>query len=407
MAYDFTTVPDRRGTSSLKWESILPGEGEAIPLWVADMDFASPPVVQKALAQRVDHGIFGYTNLPVGYFETVAAWYARRYGRSWEPRHFLAAPSVLHAMSMAVRAFTSPGDRILNLPPVYFPFFKLAQLNDREIFDVPQVKRDRWEMDFPAIDAALSASRAEGKAVKALLFSAPHNPTGRVWTRGELEALGELAIRHDFLIFSDEIHSDLVLPGHRHLGPLDFPYLADRTIVFAGPNKTFNLAGLPISHVVALDDGLRARMKRAIEADFYDQPNVLSLTAAWAAYREGEAWLEELVEVIVSNKAVLDGFLDALNREWKLDPPLKTETLEATYLAWADVTSLVQRAGFESDKDLGNYLERTGRVKMTTGSTFQTGGRNHLRFNLATPQSLLEEGLGRIRTSLAAKILSK
>ncbi|HTH14741.1 MAG TPA: aminotransferase class I/II-fold pyridoxal phosphate-dependent enzyme, partial [Spirochaetia bacterium] len=388
MAYDFTTIPDRRGTHSLKWDNVLPGTESAqalepVPLWVADMDFAAPPAALAALAARVARPIFGYTNLPSGYFETVAAWNARRYGRTWEPRHFLAAPSVLHGLSMAIRTFTAPGDRILNLPPVYFPFFKAAQLNGREIFDVPLVRRDRWEMDFDVLETALTRAKAEGKPVKALLFSAPQNPTGRVWTRSELEALGALARKHDFLLFSDEIHADLVLPGHRHLGPLDLPELTDRTLVFAGPNKTFNLAGLPISHVVALDDGLRTKMKRAIEADFYDQPNVLSLAAAWASYREGEAWLEELLGVIADHKGVLDRFLDTLNRDWSPEPRLRSEPLEATYLAWVDVTGLVRRFGFEDDRDLGLFLEKTVRVKMTTGSTFQTGGRNHLRFNLA------------------------
>jgi cystathionine beta-lyase len=408
MAYDFTTVPDRRGTHSLKWDNVLPGTDaagslEPVPLWVADMDFSAPPASVAALAARVARPIFGYTNLPPGYFESVAAWYARRYGRTWEPRHFLAAPSVLHGLSMAVRAFTAPGDRILNLPPVYYPFFKVAQLNGREIFDVPLVRNQRWEMDFGALETALAGAKAEGKPVKALLFSAPHNPTGRVWTRTELESLGSLARKHDFLIFSDEIHADLVLPGHRHLGPLDLPELADRTLVFAGPNKTFNLAGLPISHVVALDDGLRTRMKRAIEADFYDQPNVLSLVAAWAAYREGEPWLDELLTVIVDHKALLDRFVASLNSDWALDPPLRSEALEATYLAWVDVTGLVRRFGFEDDRDLGLFLEKTVRVKMTTGSTFQTGGRNYLRFNLATPKVLLEEGLARIRTALEGR----
>jgi len=407
MAYDFTTVPHRQGTHSLKWDNVLEGahpDWNPVPLWVADMDFSAPPAVVEALRARVEHKIFGYTNLPAGYWESVVKWYADRYGRAWEPRHFIAAPSVLHGLSMAVRTFTNPGDRILNLPPIYYPFYKVAQLNGREIFDVPLVRNDRWEMDFGAIDAALTRSRAEGKPVKALLFSAPHNPTGRVWTREELAELGSLARKHDFLIFSDEIHADLVLAGHRHLGPLDLPELADRTIVFAGPNKTFNLAGLPISHIVAFDEGLRTKMKRAVEADFYDQPNVLSLTAAWTAYREGGPWLDELLTVFQEHKLALDRFVDGLNREWALDPPVTVAPLEATYLAWVDVTGLIRRAGFESDKDFGLFLERTVRVKMTTGSTFQTGGANHLRFNLATPRALLEEGLGRIRSALAERI---
>lgn len=406
MAYDFTTVPDRRNTNSLKWDNVLSGEHpdlDPIPLWVADMDFAAPPAVVEALRSRVDHSIFGYTNLPRGYFETVSAWYLQRYGRNWDPRYFLGAPSVLHGLSMAVRAFTNPGDRILNLPPVYYPFYKVAQLNDREIFDVPLVRKSRWEMDFDTLDAALGRSAAEGKPVKALLFSAPHNPTGRVWTREELEGLGALARKHNFLIFSDEIHADLTLDGRRHLGPLDLPELADRTVVFAGPNKTFNLAGLPISHMVAFDDGLRTRLKRAVEADFYDQPNVLSLTSAWTAYREGGPWLDELLVVIEKHRGVLEQFVASLNQEWTPSPAVTMAPLEATYLAWVDVTGLVRRGGFESDKDLGLFLEKSVRVKMTPGSTFQTGGQNHLRFNLATPRALLDEGLSRVKYSLAQR----
>ena len=403
MTYDFTTRIDRRGTYSLKWDNILPGDGEAIPLWVADMDFAPPPATLKALRDRAAHPVYGYTNLPAAYLEAVAAWNAKRYGRRWEASRFLTAPSVLHAMSMAVRTFTQPGDRLLNLPPVYYPFFKLAKLNDRESLDVPLVRRDGWQMDFDALDAALTQAKRESKPVKALLFSAPQNPTGRVWTRDELTTLGDLAKRHDFLIFSDEIHADLILPGHQHLGPLDLPGLADRTIVFAGPNKTFNLAGLPISHVAVLDDTLRARMKHAIEADFYDQPNVLSLAAAWASYREGEPWLNELLTVIRDNKTLLDGWLEDLNSAWNLEPALTSAPLEGTYLAWVDATGLIRRGGFSDDKTLGSFLETQARVKLTTGSTFQTGGENHLRFNLASPRSQVEEGLGRIRAALLPK----
>ena len=407
MAYDFTSLPHRQNTHSLKWDNFaapeaVPGESlppSQIPLWVADMDFAAPPAAVAALEKRVKHPIFGYTNLPAEYLQAVAHWNNRRFSRHWEPRHLLTAPSVLHGLSMAVRAFTQPGDRILNLPPIYYPFYKVAQLNGREILDVPLVRRARWEMDFEAMERALAQSKQEGKPVKALLFSAPHNPTGRVWTTEEMTRLGELAREYDFLIFSDEIHADLVHLGYQHLSPLDLPELADRTLVFAGPNKTFNLAGLPISHVVTLDDGLRSRMKRAIEADFYDQPNVLSLAAAWAAYQEGEAWLEELLVVVRENKAVLDAFLADLNTKWNLTPALQSQPLESTYLAWVDVTALVHRGGFQDDKDLALHLEKTQRVKMTAGSVFQTGGTKHLRFNLATPKVWLEEGLTRIRSA--------
>jgi cystathionine beta-lyase len=401
MTNDFTTVHDRSGTHSLKWDHVQGDRQTApIPLWVADMDFAAPPAALEALQARIAHPIFGYTDLPAGYRQTLSNWNNERYGRDWAPSAFLAAPSVLHALSMAVRAFTQPGDRILNLTPVYQHFYELGPFNGRENFDVPLVRRGRWEIDYAALDQALTAARAEGKPVKALAFSAPQNPTGRVWTRPELTALGELARRHDFLIFSDEIHSDLVAPGHQHLGPLDLPELADRTLVFAGPNKTFNLAGLPLSHVVALDPKLRQTMHQAIETDFFAQPNVLSLAAAWACYEKAGGWLDELRQVIADNKAVLDRWIADLNRGWHLSPAVESAPLEATYLAWVDARALVQRGRFADDKALASYVEKTTRVKFTPGSNFGVGGENHLRVNLATPRALLEEGLARVRAAL-------
>jgi len=396
MEADFFTLPDRSGTNSLKWDNILPGKGDPIPLWVADMDFAAPEAVVKALVERAKHPVYGYTNLPEDYRKEVAAWNRRRMGRNWPAEAFLMAPSVLHAMSMAVRAFTKQGDRILNLPPIYYPFYKIAEKNDREIIDVPLVRRDKWTMDFQAIEETLLRCRDEGKPVAALLFCAPHNPTGRVWTEEELLTISNLAIKFDFLILCDEIHADLIQPQFQHRSPLDFPQFADRTLVFAGPNKTFNLAGLPISHVVALDESLRRRMRHAIEADFYDQPNVLSLAAAWEGYRSGEPWLKELLHVVGENKATLDAFLDDQNRRYRFSTPLRSEPLEATYLAWVDASAWLARLGLSDDRRWGERLEREARVKLTCGSIFRTGGERHLRFNLATPNSVLKEGLTRI-----------
>jgi cystathionine beta-lyase len=225
-----------------------------------------------------------------------------------------------------------------------------------------------------------------------LLFSNPQNPTGRCWTLPELEALGALAVEFDFLLFSDEIHSDLISPGGRHISLADLPELSSRTLVFAGPNKTFNLAGLPISHVVVRDATLRRRLKRTIESDFFDQPNVLSMTAALTAYQQGAPWLDHLLGVIQANYRRLEKFLAGRG--------LEAYPMEATYLAWVDCTPLITQLGLASDKELAAWMEETVRVKPTAGSLYGNGGRNHLRFNLATPPALLQQALDRLDAAL-------
>lgn len=404
MTYDFTSTPRREGTHALKWDNVAPGTRTPVPLWVADMDFSVAPAIKKALETRVHHGIFGYTNLPHEYWLDVCRWYQTRYDRSWTPNQLLACPSVLQGLAMAVRALTEPGDRILNFPPVYYPFWKVIQLNGRTVVDVPMIRQPHWRMDWVGVENALVAAQREGKPVKAVLLSAPQNPTGRAWTVSELEQLETLAERFNLLVFSDEIHADLVQPGQRHWGPSDLPRLQNRTLVFAGPNKTFNLAGLPMSHVFSTNEDLRQAMKMAIAADFFDQPNVLSLTAAWAAYREGGAWVDQLLQVIQQNKVLLDKTLQQWNRDWDLEVALTSAPLEATYLAWVDATGLIRAANFPDDQTLAGFLEKTYQVKVTPGSTFRNGGENHLRINLATPRSLLKEGLDRMAEGFSLKI---
>ncbi|MEI8093569.1 MAG: PatB family C-S lyase [Spirochaetales bacterium] len=396
MPHDFDTVLDRSGTNSLKWDNTSPGIPQVVPLWVADMDFPVAPPIAKALSERVAHPVFGYTNLPAAYFAAVQAWHAGRYQRSISESEWLLAPSVLQAMSTAMRLFTAPGDVVLNLPPVYYPFFKMVALNGRVGLEVPLAHEGlRWGFDFAGLEGALAQAAKDSKPVKALLLSNPHNPTGRAWTRSELERLATLATRYDFFILSDEIHADLVAPGQPQVSVADLPELAGRSLVFAGPNKTFSLAGLPLSHVIARDPALRSRMKRAFETDFFEQPNVLSLTAALAAYQEAGPWLDELKTVIQNNFRLLQEFLATWN--------LKAVPLEATYLAWVDFSPVIAALGFGDDRDLAKFLEDTGRVKLSAGSIFGTGGSHHLRFNLATPTTILGEGLRRLDAALRAQ----
>jgi cystathionine beta-lyase len=398
MNYDFETVINRGGTLSLKWDATHQGEGlsPVIPLWVADMDFAVVPAVSEALRARAAHPVYGYTTPPGAYFKAVRAWHSHRYGRKIEPEHLLLTPTVLHAMSMALRTFTSPGDPILNMPPVYFPFFRMVALHDRASVEVPlQREGTRWSLEAKALETRLTEAFRAGTPVKALLLSNPQNPTGRVWSRDELGFLAALANEFDLMVLSDEIHADLIAPGKTHVSVYDLPELASRSVIFAGPNKTFNLAGLAISHVLVRDPVLRSKLKRTIEGDFFEQPNLMAMTAAVAAYENGGPWLDELMMVIQANLATLRVFLES----WGLEAC----PLEATYLAWVDFSPVIGRLGFTDDRDLARYLEETGRVKMTPGSMFRTGGENHLRINLATPNLLLVTGLSRLDGALKAR----
>ena len=398
MNYDFETVIDRSGTFSLKWDATHQGEGLApvIPLWVADMDFAVVPAVSEALRARAAHPVYGYTIPPTAYFKALRAWHANRYGRNIEPEHLLLTPTVLHAMSMALRTFTSPGDPILNMPPVYFPFFRMVALHDRASVEVP-LKREgtSWSLDTTALELKLTDAVGEGAPIKTILLSNPQNPTGRVWNRKELEFVAAIANEFDLMVLSDEIHADLVAPGLTHLSVYDLPELASRSVVFAAPNKTFNLAGLAVSHVLVRDSVLRSKLKRTIEGDFFEQPNLMAMTAAVAAYEQGGPWVDELLRVIQANLATLQVFLHS----WGLEAC----PLEATYLAWVDFSPLIGRLGFTDDRDLAKYLEETGRVKLTPGSMFRTGGENHLRVNLATPNSVLVIGLSRLEAAFQAR----
>jgi len=407
VTYDFTHSPDRSRTHSLKWENVHqdPTKEAVLPFWVADMDFAVLPAVQQALADRIANPVYGYTNLPAAYFQAVAKWHLDRSKRVVPLDWFLLTPSVLHAMSLSIRSLTKPGDGLLNMPPIYYPFYKMVDLHERRGWEVP-LRRvgGRWSMDLDGLEKALSTAETEGAPIKALLFSSPHNPTGRVWTLDELQSLAQVVLRHEALIFADEIHADLNSPEFRHVSLVDLPELADRVLVFGGPNKTFNLAGLPISHVIVPSPTLRRRLKRALEGDFFEQPNLLAMTAALAAYSQGGSWLDELKGVIARNSSVLGEFLARWSQRWGLFPSVAAVPLEATYLAWVDLTPLINRFGFSDDRDLAQYLEEVGRVKFTAGSIFHTGGENHLRFNLATSETLLRQGLNRVEKALNGRL---
>jgi cystathionine beta-lyase len=396
---DFDTVIDRRGTGSLKWDNRknAPGLPDIIPLWVADMDFAAPPEVLAALRRRAEHPVVGYTNPPADYFPRLAAWYGSRYGMALEATDFVLGPAVMPMVAITLRAFTAPGDGVLIMPPVYYPFFEIVRDNDRTLVEVPLLNPGlgRWEMDFAGIEAAIGRQAAAGQPVRAFLLSSPHNPGGRVWTRAELERLDDIAARHGVLVLSDEIHSDIVFAPAAFTSLADHGFTNPDRIVLAGPNKTFNIAGLHICHAIVRDPARRQRLARAVAAAGFSQPNAFAVTAAHAAYGACGPWVDGLKDYLLGNFDRLEAFLAA-----RL-PGARSFRPEATYLAWVDCRELLARLGLKSEVELVRVLEEEGRVKVSHGSVFGAAGTGFVRINVACPRTQLDEGLERIAATVA------
>ena len=404
---NFDTIIDRKGTLSLKWDNAknIPGLPDIIPLWVADMDFAPPDAVLEAIRARALHPIFGYTNVGSEYFEAVASWYRDRQALELPPGDILLAPSVMPSLSIAVNAFTERGEGVMILTPVYHPFFSTVEENGRVVVPTPLVKSadGSWGMDLAGMEAAADKAEKAGTRLRAILVSSPHNPVGRVWRQAEIDALLDFASRRSLAIFCDEIHSDIILGKSPFLSMARIEgERAKGLIVLSGPNKTFNMAGLHISQVIARDEATRNTMKRALSAAGYSQPNVFSLVAATAAYREGGKWLDELLAYLQGNYRFL---LEFLSREL---PEVGVSELEGSYLAWLDLHSvLLKRGEYSDERPLAAMLEEKGRVKLSPGSGFGATGAGYLRLNLACPRSLLAEGLKRMSETVKLREVSE
>ena len=384
---DFDRVIDRSGTLSLKWDNTnnSPELPDIIPLWVADMDFEPPAAVLDAIRKRTEHPIFGYTRQAPEYTKVVSSWYETRQGVEIPMDDILMAPAVMPAIGAALHAFTEKGEGVMIMPPVYHPFFSAVEENDRVVVQAPLAhpSGSAWEMDFAGMASASEAAARRGIKLRAILFSSPHNPVGRVWTRPELEGLLGFARDRGLALLCDEIHSDLILGDRPFLSLASFGGSDARgLVVFSGPNKTFNIAGLHICQAIARDEPTRLAMKRAISAWGFGLPNVFSLTAAMAAYREGGPWLDALLAYLKGNCSHLAGFLESSL------PDVGMSTVEGSYLAWLDFHT--------EDVALVKRLEETGRVRLSPGSGFGLEGSGFLRLNFACPRLILREGLTRM-----------
>ena len=377
MDFDFDAPIERRGTASFKWD--LYG-GDVLPLWVADMDFASPPQVVEALEARVAHGVFGYALAPDSLTEAIVAHLERRYGWRIESEWIVWLPGIVPGLNMSCEAFAAPGEAVLTVTPVYPPFLEAPAQRDRRLVTVPaELREGRWELPLDALERAVTPD------MRVFLFCHPHNPLGRVWRREEVEALLDFCRRHDLILASDEIHCDLILDDLGHVptglvGPDD----ADRIVTFMSPSKTFNLPGLNFAYAIVADKALRRRFLRPGEG-LLPFPGSFSVAAAEAAYREGAAWHAGLLDYLRGNRDALEAFVAA-----EL-PRVRMTHVEATYLAWLDVRELGLSDAAAACREAG--------VALSAGAAF--GDPGFLRLNFGCRRKTLEEALRRLAAVLA------
>ncbi|WP_026106277.1 MalY/PatB family protein [Vreelandella jeotgali] len=381
MAFDFATPVERRdpegGWPSKKWHRYA---DDVLPLWVADMDFRSPPEVIDALQRRVDHGIYGYGQVPVSLKTALCDWSREHYGWAIEPEWQQWLPGVVPALHLASLALTEPGDGILTVTPIYPPFLSVAphteRLTQQAALTPPDTPDGDWRLDLAALEAAITPK------TRLLLWCQPHNPTGRVWREDELAGLAELVVRHDLYVVSDELHCDLLLDegaSHRPLA-VAFPELAARTVTLWAPSKTFNLAGLSTACAVIPDPALRQRFQHAASGLIPDC-NVLGLVAAEAAYTDGEPWRQALLETLRGHRTRIAGYV----ARW---PGVRMSAPESTYLAWLDMRD----AGL-GDSPQQALLERAG-VALSDGADF--GHPGFVRLNFGTTATQLDAALARM-----------
>lgn len=382
--YNFDREIDRKKTNSLKYDFAVERgrDVDVLPLWVADMDFQAPKPVLDALQNAVSHGIFGYSEVKGEYFDALYRWFDSRF--EWQPKSewLVKTPGVVFALAMAVRALTKEGDSVLIQPPVYYPFFEVIRDNNRKIVESPLLLTDgHYEIDFDDLEEKIAS-----RNVKLFLLCSPHNPVGRVWTKEELQKLGELCDRYHVFVVADEIHCELVYEGHDYT---PFASLSKRfrqnSVTCVSPSKAFNLAGLQIANIIAADEGVRRRIDRAININEVCDVNPFGVIATIAAYNEGGAWLDALRKYLWENYEYLCRFFEQRLPQYPVLP------LEGTYLVWIDC-----RASSIGSDATTLRLQEEQKLMVNSGTLYGPGGEGFIRLNIACPRTLLADGLERI-----------
>jgi cystathionine beta-lyase len=388
--FDFDRVIERRGTHSSKWDLIARYSGidapDAIPMWVADMDFAAPPGVTEALlveTKRAAHGYYGDTG---SWAEALAQWFARRHNWRVDTAWVSPTPGVVSGLGMILQAVSEPGDEVVVFPPAYHAFRRIILANDRRILDAQLIERDRrYFMDFEALRAKLTP------ATKVVFFCSPHNPAGTVWTREEIRAVATLCAERDLILVSDELHCDLVLEGAKYTPTmLAAPEVADRLITSVSATKTFNIAGAHVGACITSNPALKRRLDARILASGLASYNRFGMIATETAWRTGDAWLDALLPYLAGNRDLFDARIEAAV------PGARSMSLAATYLAWVDFSG----TGLPPE-EVAARVKNRARIFASPGPQFGPGGETWLRFNIATQRSILAEALGRLEDAFA------
>ena len=384
MNYDFDRVIDRRNTYSIKYTPAARGKpDDVLPMWVADMDFSTPPCVTDELVSRSKHGIFGYSEPDEKYYSAVKGWFGERFNWPVEKEWLVFSSGVVNALFIAVRAFSNEGDGIVIQEPVYGPFASVVKRTGRRLLVNALVYKDgRYTIDFDDFENQV-------KQAKLFILCNPHNPVGRVWERDELIRMGEICLRHGVIIIADEIHQDFVFPGRRHLvlAGLDDRF-RDITVTCTAPSKTFNLAGLMHANNFIANNGLRNKFLKEYADCGLGQPSLMGLAACEAAYSGGCEWLDELLVYLGGNITLIREYLS------KNLPKIKLVEPEGTYLAWLDFTELRL-----PPQELEEAITHKAKLWLNNGTAFGKGGEGFQRMNTACPRSIIHTALERLKNT--------
>jgi len=383
MKYDFDTVIERKNTKSIKYDPVSRGKPEdVLPLWVADMDFATLPSLREALISRARYGIFGYSEPDGAYFSAIQKWFKERFEWTVKPEWLICTPGVVSALYIAVRALTKPGDGVVVQQPVYYPFNSAVKKTGRTLLVNELIYSEgHYGIDFGDFEDKI-------KQAKLFILCNPHNPVGRVWTRDELLRMGEICLRYGVPVISDEIHQDIVYPPFRHLvfAGLDERF-ADIAVTCTAASKTFNLAGMMHANIFISNEKLRLLFNQEYGNCGLSQPGIMGLISCETAYTDGAEWLSELIAYLSGNMALLNEFLQTHVPKIKLVKP------EGTYLAWLDFSEFKLSA-----QELDNAITCKAKLWLNDGVMFGKGGSGFQRMNVACPRSVLQNALERLKS---------
>jgi cystathionine beta-lyase len=379
--YDFDKITDRKNTRSEKWSN-----PDLLPLWVADMDFESPPGVAQAIIERANHNLYGYDRHPEKYFETIINWFEKQWKLKVNRDWIVPTSGVVEAVFFAIRSYTVPGDSVIIQPPVYHPFARGVLHSGRQLVNNPLVKSGgKYQIDFDDLEKKLA-----DPFVKMLILCNPHNPVGRVFSIDELKRLGELALKYDVIVVSDEIHGDLILGGGKHVS---FPGIceefANNSVICTAPSKTFNLAGLATSNIIIPNKKLRTQYAGYLQKRGIHGGNLYGFIAGEAAYRTGGQWLAELLVYLEENAKFVKNFLAEKLKN------IYAEDLEGTYLMWLDFRKLNL-----SDGELDHFLKTKAKLWLSPGRQFGEEGSGFMRVNIAAPRETLKRALQQLEEAV-------